>query len=162
MGLELFTVEDAGDGTLSTMAHPEGGAGLADRLGALGEAGADVLVSLLTPDEEAELGLVEEERLAGAAGLVFRRLPAPDMSVPDQDAARELVGELSDRLRTGDHVVVHCRAGVGRSSVLAALVLCALGQSTDEAVARISAARGFRVPETPDQRAFVEAVAAAL
>ena len=39
MGLELFTVEEAGHGTLSTMAHPQGGAGLDDRMGALRDAG---------------------------------------------------------------------------------------------------------------------------
>ncbi|MFN8195179.1 MAG: protein-tyrosine phosphatase family protein [Nocardioidaceae bacterium] len=162
MGPELFTVAVPGAGLLSTMAHPPGGVGLGDRLEALRAAGADVVVSLLTPEEEAELGLLEEQGLATAAGLRLLRLPAPDMSVPEQRAATVLVGELARRLGAGEHVVVHCRAGIGRSSVLAALVLCARGSTPKEAVARISAARGFRVPETPEQRAFVAAVAAAL
>ncbi len=164
MGPELFTVEHPGDapGTISTMACPAGDAALAEELALLRLAGVDVVLSLLMPEEERFLGVADEERLAAESGLVFLRLPAPDMSVPDRAAAATTAAALAGRLRAGEHVAVHCRAGIGRSSVAAALTLCALGLTPDEAVAAISQARGFTVPETPDQRAFVDAVAALL
>lgn len=164
MGPELFTVMHPGGspGTLSTMACPAGEAALAGELALLRLSGVDVVLSLLMPEEERFLGVAEEERLAGESGLAFLRLPAPDMSVPDRAAAAAMAVDLADRLRAGEHVAVHCRAGIGRSSVAAALTLCALGLTPDEAVGAISQARGFRVPETRDQRAFVDAVAALL
>lgn len=164
MGPELFTVDHPGgtSGTLSTLACPAGGEALADEILALRLRGVGVLVSLLMPEEESLLGVADEQRLAEEAGLHFVRLPAPDMSVPDRRQAASVAAALAGRLEAGAHVAVHCRAGIGRSSVLAALTLCALGLPVEAAVARISAARGFRVPETPDQRAFVDAVAAQL
>ncbi|MCB0908694.1 MAG: hypothetical protein KDB63_16430 [Nocardioidaceae bacterium] len=164
MGAELFTVERPGGapGVISTMACPPGDAALAGELALLRLTGVDVVLSLLMPEEELLLGVAEEERLAEESGLVFLRLPAPDMSVPDRAAGAAMAAALAGRLRAGEHVVVHCRAGIGRSSVAAALTLCALGLTPDEAVAAISRARGFTVPETPDQRAFVDAVAALL
>ena len=164
MGPELFTVVHPGGwpGTLSTMACPAGDVALARELALLRRSGVDVVLSLLMPEEESFLGVAEEERLAGESGLTFLRLPAPDMSVPDRSAAAAMAAELADRLRAGEHVAVHCRAGIGRSSVAAALALCALGLSPGEAVGAISRARGFQVPETRDQRAFVDAVAALL
>ncbi|MFN8191178.1 MAG: hypothetical protein U0R78_12210 [Nocardioidaceae bacterium] len=164
MGPELFTVVHPGgtSGTISTMACPAGEEALGEALASLRREGVDAVLSLLMPEEERLLGVEDEERLAAESGLVFLRLPAPDMSVPDRVEAVAMAGVVADRLRAGEHVAVHCRAGIGRSSVAAALTLCALGLAPHDAIAAISRARGFRVPETRDQRAFVDAVAALL
>jgi protein-tyrosine phosphatase len=57
-----------------------------------------------------------------------------------------------DELRQGRYVVVHCRGGVGRSSVVAAALLVGLGAEPRPAFATIGQARGRRVPETRSQR----------
>jgi protein-tyrosine phosphatase len=64
---------------------------------------------------------------------------------------RELVADLA----AGRHVVIHCWAGIGRSSVLAASLMVLTGVTPDEAVRRISDVRGQAVPETPEQRAWI-------
>jgi protein-tyrosine phosphatase len=158
---ELFTIERSGPGRLSTMARPRGGGSLADELRDLAAAGVEVLVSLLTDGEIAELDLAGEGNAADAVGIDFRRLPTPDMHVPELTATLALAGLLLSRLRAGADIVVHCRAGVGRSSTLAAAVLVLGGLAPSDAWDRISAARGLRVPETAAQRDFVDGLASA-
>ncbi len=156
----LFTIQRALPGRLSTMAHPRGGDWLADEMGGLSRAGVDVLVSLLTEAEEHELHLDDEQRLARAAGLSFRRLPTADLSVPARVATLALASELLADLAEGREVAVHCRTGIGRASTLAATILVLEGVTADDAWQRITAARGLRVPDTQEQVDFVHTVAA--
>ncbi len=76
------------------------------------------------------------------------------------NATKHLVSSLVDSLNSGQSVVVHCFAGIGRSSLIAALVLAMAGIPEDQCFALISQARGFAVPETKRQevwfRSFLE------
>jgi protein-tyrosine phosphatase len=67
----------------------------------------------------------------------------------------DLVTNLADVVAAGKNVGFHCRQGIGRSAVLAAAVLIALGVEPNSAIARIAAARGVSVPETPEQQRWV-------
>jgi protein-tyrosine phosphatase len=51
---------------------------------------------------------------------------------------------------------VHCRAGIGRSSLIAACVLVLLGLAPAMAFDRIGKARGLKVPDTEGQRDWVD------
>jgi len=53
-------------------------------------------------------------------------------------------------------MAVHCWASVGRSPTLVAATLVFAGVPVAEAWARIQAARGVPVPDTLEQRAWVE------
>ena len=143
-------------GRLATMAHPTGGRHLIADLTALREAGVDVLVSLQTTDEQAEIGLTDEADAAARAGLEFRHLPIPDMGVPDLAAVAPAIAAIGADVAGGRHVVIHCWAGIGRSSTIAAAVLIELGATPSDACATISAARGLRVPETQAQRDWLD------
>lgn len=52
----------------------------------------------------------------------------------------------------GRTIVVHGRQGIGRASLVLALVLMSLGLDVDVALAAIKTARGLDVPETEEQR----------
>jgi protein-tyrosine phosphatase len=160
MRATIFTVATTGPGKLSTMARPRGGDWLADEMASLREVGTDVLVSMLTASELHELGLTEEAAVAEAAGLRFVGLPTPDRGTPDLQPFRALVTDLVDQLARGSHVVVHCRMGIGRSSTVAAAVLMAQGVQARDAWAAVSDARGLEVPDTPEQRRWLEAAMA--
>ena len=156
----LFEIERDGSGRIATMACPRGGDWLADEIEALRAAGVDVLVSALAESELAELRLTAEPELAKQAGLTFVSFPIPDRGVPAVAApVSDLVGHLEELLSAGQFVVVHCRAGIGRSSLLAAAVLVREGLSPAEAWERISAARGLTVPDTEVQQAWLAAFA---
>jgi hypothetical protein len=66
---------------------------------ALAKAGVNVLVSLLTADEVAELELQDEERLCGDCGIRFISFPIPDRGVPFSTAEADLGGIVG---REGD------------------------------------------------------------
>ena len=154
----LFEIERDGPGRLATMACPRGGDWLEDEIAGLQAEGVDVLVSALTDSELAELRLATELKLARQAGLTFISFPIPDRGVPTTPVT-DLVSQLEEHLTAGRSVVVHCRAGIGRSSLIAAAVLVREGLSAKEAWKRISAARGMTVPDTEAQREWLAAVA---
>nr|WP_223244620.1 tyrosine protein phosphatase [Streptomyces sp. CBMA156] len=134
------------------MARPRGFDWLEDEMAALGGHGVDILVSALTGPEAGELGLVDEPRQALAAGLRFVAIPVPDRTVPDLATVLPVLRGLAGQLRDGAHVVTHCRAGIGRSSLLAASLLILNGIDPGIAWERIERARGLAVPDTAEQR----------
>jgi len=155
----LFTISRGGRGRLSTMTRPRGGDWLTDELDDLATAGVSVLVSLLSDAEATELDLIHEADAAQAAGIEFHQLPTPDCQVPDLDATLALGRLLLQLLDDGASVAVHCRHGIGRSSTLAAAVLVLEGTAAAEAWDRVSAARGLPVPDTAEQREFINTLA---
>jgi protein-tyrosine phosphatase len=161
MRAELYRVEHGGPGILSVMARPRGGDWLADEIGTWRDAGVDLVVCLLTPAELAELDLEGEATECQQQRMVFRALPIADRGIPSQPAAAEqVIDEVVHALTAGKHVAIHCRAGIGRSAMIAAAGLVALGETPARAFAAVEAARGLPVPDTPEQRRWVERYAA--
>jgi protein-tyrosine phosphatase len=142
-------------GRLATMACPRGGDWLADEVEALRLEEVDVLVSALTDSELSERQLTAEPELAIQAGLAYISFPIRDRGIPSVAAVTDLVGHLEELLTAGQFVVIHCRAGIGRSSLIAAAVLVREGLSPNEAWQRIEAARGLAVPDTEEQRTWL-------
>jgi protein-tyrosine phosphatase len=140
------------------MARPRGHDWLNDEMTGLRVAGIDVLVSMLTPDEVSELDLGGESEAAITAGLVFVSCPTPDRGVPDAQSFRELLGELEAALNQGQNVVVHCRMGIGRSSLVVAGLLMSEGMTGPEAWEAVSTARGMSVPDTNEQRTWLQEI----
>lgn len=139
------------------MPCPRGGDWLADELAALHRLGAETLVGLLTPAEQVELELRAEESFAVAAGLHFVAFPIPDFSVPPLNRfTLNCINDLAVAAQSGRQIVIHCRAGIGRSSLIAAAVLTLLGLTPAQAFERITTARGRPVPDTVEQRHWVE------
>jgi protein-tyrosine phosphatase len=158
----LFWIATGQAGRIAMMTRPRGGDWLADELSALRTFGVDVLTCLLTPAELEEIELADEERLARATGLEFHAFPIADYRVPALDAATlAFVARLAQGVRAGQSIAVHCRMGIGRSSLIVASMLGLLGTPVDEAFARIAAARGRPVPDTAAQRQWVDHLMAA-
>ena len=111
---------------------------------------------MLTDAEAEELGLNDESTECAAAGISFVNVPIPDRSVPsDTNAFLRSVEQLATRVREGRYVAVHCRASIGRSSVLAACILVRLGWDAKTAFDAIEGARGRSVPDTSEQKQWV-------
>jgi protein-tyrosine phosphatase len=154
----IYWIEHAGHPRLAIMARPRSGDWLDDEVDSWRAAGVQVVVSLLEREEEIELGLQSEAAACAAQSIAFVRFPIPDRGVPaDPGAARKLARELA---ASDAATAIHCRAGIGRSSVIAALVLNQRGLDAETAFERITAARGLRVPDTEAQRLWVMALAA--
>jgi protein-tyrosine phosphatase len=144
---------------LAIMPRPRGGDWLEDEIRALRRDGVDVIVSALEEEEVAELELLREEDLCRAAGMDFLSFPIRDRSLPGSAKLFDaFVGSVDAHLSAGKAVVIHCRAGIGRSTMIAASLLLRRGLSSAEAFALLEKARGFPVPDTPEQREWVERI----
>src|SRR5215469_1567546 len=111
---------------------------------------------MLTGEEVEQLGLNHESAECTAAGIRFVNVTIPDRSVPsDRNAFLCSVEELATQVRKGRYLAVHCRASIGRSSVLAASILVRLGWDAKTAFDAIESARGCSVPDTPEQKQWV-------
>jgi protein-tyrosine phosphatase len=125
-------------------------------------AGLDIVVSLLTPEEIEELDLQQEKALCQEQGIQFRSFPIQDRGVPpSRESMAALVKSLEKALRDGKNVAVHCRQGIGRSSLAAASLLVSAGDSPYDAWQRIENSRGCTVPDTPEQKQWVVKFASA-
>lgn len=186
----LHVIAWPGPGRLATMAHPRGGPWLADEMAKLAGAGVDVFVSALTWDEDRRLGLTEVASAAAAAGIEFLSFPIADRGVPlttpfgfpprgatvpvgfpprggtasdieDDPDVMALGIRLAAHMRAGRFVVTQCFAGIGRSTLLAAVTLVMLGTGPEQALRMVSEARGLPVPDTEAQRDWLYEFAAA-
>jgi protein-tyrosine phosphatase len=154
----LHWVEVLAAGRMAIMARPRAEDWLETEVNGWKDAGIDVVVSLLDHQEVSELGLEREAELCRAHGIDFVSFPIADRGVPDsRQAASEIARLLAKDLRGGRSIAIHCRAGIGRSSVMAACALIHLGIEAEEALARIKAARGVSVPDTDEQHDWVVA-----
>ena len=159
----LYWVEGPWPGKLAVAARPRGGDWLADEVAGWRDAGVSTVLSLLTPDEERELALKEEAREVQRAGMKFVSLPIEDRQTPRSEPEVVVALEKLDTdLAAGKNVVIHCRQGIGRSGLVAACMLISKGLSSGAAVETVSAARGVSIPETPDQRHWIDHYAATL
>jgi protein-tyrosine phosphatase len=163
MTSELHWVKGPWSGKLALAARPRGGDWLADELARWKRAAIDNVVSLLTSDEERELNLEDEDRKVRAQGMEFLSLPISDRQVPHSEAnLNSLLQQMDAALAAGKNVLVHCRQGIGRTGLLAACLLVKKGWDPESAVELVSAARGTTVPETPEQRKWIDQFAASL
>lgn len=133
---------------------------LADDIAAIAAWRAGLVVSLVEGAEAARLGLGPGgARLAAAlraAGIAWEHLPLPDYGLPDPAAWAGLASLLLARLAAGGRVLLHCRAGRGRSGTIAAGLMVRAGMAPAAAIAAVRAARPGAI-ETAAQEAFIAA-----
>jgi protein-tyrosine phosphatase len=153
MDARVYWIDTKPSLRLGIMARPRGGDWLEDEIASLHRQGVAALVSLLTNEECSELELGTEAELCEESGIKFFRFPIEDRCVPNIDHETEnFVRMLAKFLSQDSKVVIHCRMGIGRASLIAAACLMVLGIPPEKAFAQIASARGCAVPDTPEQR----------
>ena len=158
MQAEMYEIVPCPQGRLAIMPRPRGNLWLRGELASLKARGVTDLVSMLTPEEEVEVELQSEAQYCAELGLRFHRHPVWDRGIPQQPGFNDFITTLVPVLTQHGFIAIHCRAGIGRSTVAAAALLCRLGVSAAEAVALITEARGFEVPDTDDQLDFIHSL----
>lgn len=116
--------------------------------------GAAAVVTLI---EDFEFGLlgVPEFRSKVSAAFRWMWLPIPDGGLPGEAFERrwEQAGpELQGRLAAGERVLVHCRAGLGRTGLVASRLLIEAGMAPARALAAVRSARRGTVETLPQER----------
>jgi protein-tyrosine phosphatase len=153
---ELYWIPNSNLGHLAISARPRGGDWHDDEIEGWRKQGIDVVVSLLTPSENEELDLKDEARLSSAKGIRIVSLPIEDRGVPSTAKVEQLVALLGPEIQQGKRIAIHCRQGVGRSSLISAALLISSGEELEHALEAIAKARGVEVPETVEQRKWLD------
>ena len=148
----VYWVEVIGRGQLFVMAKPVAGEWIGEEFAGIAAAGITRVVSLLEAKEAYELGLQDEARWCTQHEMDFINYPIADRGVPS--VVREfalLTRKVHNDIATGMNTVIHCRAGIGRTGLVAAGVLLHTGLEPAEAFESVSRARGVQVPDTDEQ-----------
>lgn len=140
---------------LGIMARPRGEDWLEDEIKMLANQNINILVSLLEFHEIKELGLKEEENICKLFKIKYINYPIIDRGIPPKDKTELLINQLTKYITQGQNIVIHCRMGIGRSSIIAALVLLKFGFKSEKVFNYISDIRGVRVPDTDEQIKWV-------
>jgi len=163
MRSELYWINGPWPGKLALSARPRGRDWLSDEIDGWKREGVNSVLSLLTAEEEGELDLTQEAKESRRQGLRYSSFPIPDRQVPQSEAEfNAALTQVEEDLSAGRKVLVHCRQGVGRTGLVAACLLIRNGMSSDAAIEAVSAARGVAIPETNEQRDWIEHYAPAL
>lgn len=163
MPKNLYWLDGLWPGKLAVAPRPRGGDWLEDDIDSWKRAEVNVVLSLLTPDEERELDLRREAGEVRRQGMEFSSFPIPDRQIPRSEALwADVLERINGSLSSGKNVLVHCRQGIGRSGLVAACLLVKKGMSPGAAIESVSATRGLSVPETSAQRDWIEHYAVAL
>lgn len=121
--------------------------------------GAKMIVTLMELFEFDLLGVPElPDRVIGHE-MSWTRLPIRDVDVPAApfDAVWPAVrADLMRRLDAGERIVLHCRGGLGRTGIVAALLLIEHGADPEAAIRQVRKARPGAI-ETEKQEAYVRA-----
>ena len=157
---DIYWIEGPWAGKLAILSRPRGEDWLGDEVKGWKEAGINFVVSLLRSGEESELGLATEADIVKRNGLTYISFPIADYGVPgSQIPVQQLAAKLNDQLSRGACVGVHCRQSIGRSSLIAACVFVTSGETPQRAFEHIELARGVPVPDTAEQKEWVNSFA---
>jgi len=152
----LHWIEISAVGRIAISARPRADDWLETEVGEWKASGLDMVVSLLEREEVSELGLQRESELCRACGIEFVSFPIPDRGVPEAKRdVLQIASSIASGIADGRSIAVHCRAGIGRSSIIAACALICSGIEASDALTQIKAARGLTVPDTDEQRDWI-------
>jgi len=140
---------------MAIMARPRADDWLDVDIAAWKAGGLEVIVSLLEPEEISDLGLQREAALCRASGMEFLSFPIPDRGVPEIYAATKIAESIAAGIADGRSIAIHCRAGIGRSSIVAVCAMICSGIEAGDALSRIKEARRVSVPDTEEQRDWI-------
>ncbi len=160
---KLYWVDGPWPGKVALAARPRGGEWLEDELKGWRDAGIHTVFSLLTPQEELCLDLTNEGSEAKKRDIRFVSFPIEDRQVPSSPSElAKALEHIEAELKSGRNVVIHCRQGVGRTGLVASCLLINKGLDAQSAIGRVKSARGVPIPETDEQRRWIDYYTAAL
>jgi protein-tyrosine phosphatase len=153
MYTKIYWIHQFDNGSkLGIMPRPRGDDWLEEEIIKFKKQNIGVWVSLLEPHETNELGLRKQSSLCSKHELRFINFPIVDRGVPEKGSkVDQLINQLTLKIQDGETVVIHCRMGIGRSSIIAGAILLQYGFKTERILQKITTARGLKVPDTEQQ-----------
>ncbi|MCC5972202.1 MAG: dual specificity protein phosphatase family protein [Pararhodobacter sp.] len=117
-----------------------------------------LVISMTGTDEMAAHGAADLPQALQHAGIDWAHFPVTDFGLPDPETAQGWQAVADKALAVcaaGGRVFVHCKAGRGRSGMVAMRLMVQLGEAPGPALARLRAARPGAV-ETEAQQDWAQ------
>jgi protein-tyrosine phosphatase len=119
----------------------------------------EILLTLLETCEFEKLRIPNFRDRVQAHQIESWHFPIADFGTPTHmDELIELVDRILQTLQAGKTLVIHCKAGLGRTGLVTAACLIAIGYTPNDAFAHVRQARPGSL-ETPEQEAYAQAFA---
>ncbi len=146
-----YWIETGLPAKLAIMPRPNGGKHLESAIRNLKREGANVLVSLLPPDEAFDLGLEHERAACDGHGILFRNFPIPDRGIPrSTEAFLDFLETLhQDLIKEPQHRRPTASRALADPPSCSLPLLRREGLSTDDAFRRITQGPQRPRPPTP-------------
>ncbi|HQZ32860.1 MAG TPA: hypothetical protein PK020_00475 [Ilumatobacteraceae bacterium] len=157
------------NGGIDTIPLPRSAGGLSlcgkhaigpDHAAAMAQCGATTAVCLVEAHELEDRYPAYLAWLRAHDGGTAVWFPIHDLHAPGLAGTEPFIAELVRRLDNGEHLLMHCAAGIGRAGTMAVCVLMELGMSLPDALTHIALHRPMAGPEVGAQRDLVDAWAA--
>ena len=116
-----------------------------------------MVVSLIETSEFAKLGVPQLATAMQQAPWQWLHLPIADMAIPGASTQAAWLRNgpaLQAALASGERILIHCAAGLGRTGMVVAKLLVMQGIDATDAIAQVRAARPGTI-ETPAQAQWV-------
>lgn len=94
----------------------------------------DVVVCLLEWREMENLQMVQYPQIVQESNIQFYHFPIKDMAVPSLEQAKSFCKMIMILLDRGNHVMIHCRSGLGRAGTIAACILVEYGLKSQQSI----------------------------
>ena len=138
-------------GDLIISSCPGIGKGLLKDIETIKELKIDTLFTLIDDAELNSLGGKGLSQLLEINQIRWHQLPISNFSIPEKkqkDLLIQTVKELVDDLINNKNILIHCMAGLGRSGMVAAIVLREIGVNTQLSISTIRDARPGAIETT--------------
>ncbi len=122
--------------------------------------GASLVITLIEDHEFAMLGVADLGERVSGLDMEWLHLPIRDVDVPDArfEAGWQRMGpSIHRRLERGERILIHCRGGLGRTGLVAGLILVERGVVPRDAILRVRAARPHAIETRAQERYVLDA-----
>ncbi len=143
---------DQGGSLIFTPCPGTKGVELQTSIAQLKRAGAKAVITLMTNDEMASLGVDTLPAICKQHGLQWFHLPIEDDEAPTAEyqqkweTQKQQIYNILDQNGT---LVIHCRGGSGRTGLMAAIILMERGTDFDRAVSMVKGLRPKALMKQP-------------
>lgn len=111
------------------------------------------LVISLIEEHEFPAGTAAFEAALAEKGIGWRHFPIRDYDVPGSGAPWASVSKAARSvIDDGGRILIHCRAGLGRSGMIAARLLVERGMAPEQAIIEVRAARPGAIETEAQER----------
>lgn len=153
--MRIYWIDEFNKGNIGMMARPRGNDWLEDEIIKLKERDINCIVSLLERSEIYELEIEKEAFFCNKNGIDYINYPIKDRGIPEKKTFINLIIEIYKRVKQSEKIVIHCRMGIGRTSMVSAGVLIMNGTDPNIVFELLTKRRTLSVPDTHIQKDWI-------